>query len=84
MRKKIKITEAGLMGFFKSFFRAKADGNESEWLSSLRNKSPELADIWKDYDDNLSKDIAQQRQMMLKYGGDTKRIDDFQKKYGIK
>jgi hypothetical protein len=84
MRKKIKITEAGLMGFFKSFFRAKSDGKESEWLSSLRSKSPELADIWTDYDDKLSKDIAFQRQMMQKYGGDTKHLDDFQKKYGIK
>ena len=85
MRKKIKITEAGLMGFFKSFFRAKADGNESEWLSSLRSKSPELADIWQDYDDKLSKSTAWNRQMMMKYGGgDTKHLDDFQKKYGIK
>lgn len=84
MPKKIKITESGLMGFFKSFFRAKSDGKESEWISALRAKSPELADIWKDYDDELSKTTAWNRQMMLKYGGDTKNLDDFQKKYGIK
>ena len=47
MAKKIKITEAGISDFFKSFFRAKADGKEKAWLNSLNDKSPELADIWK-------------------------------------
>jgi hypothetical protein len=84
MSKKIKITEAGLSDFFKSFFRAKSDGKESEWLFSLRSKSPELADIWKDYDDTLSKNTNFQKKLMQKYGADTRYLDDFSKKFGVK
>ena len=54
MRKKILVREAGLVDFFKSFFQAKADGKESQWLQRLRKADPDLADIWKDYDDKLS------------------------------
>lgn len=84
MPKKIRVTEASLGNLFKSFFRAKSDGNESSWLSSLRDKSPELADIWKDYDNKLSQNTKFQQQLMKKYGVDTQYLDDFSKKFGIK
>ena len=53
MRKKILVRESGLMDFFKSFFQAKADGRESQWLQRLRKADPDLADVWSDYDDKL-------------------------------
>jgi hypothetical protein len=84
MAKKIKITEAGIADFFKSFFRAKADGKEKAWLNSLNDKSPELADIWKNYDDTVTKGLIVQKTAMEKLGLDSSHIDAFAKGRGIK
>ncbi len=84
MAKKIKITEAGIADFFKSFFRAKADGKEKAWLNSLNDKSPELADIWKNYDDAVTKGLRVQKAAMEKLGLDSSHIDAFAKGRGIK
>lgn len=80
MPKKIKLTEAGISDFFKSFFRAKADGKEKEWIDSLENKSPELADIWKDYDSLITKQMIARKQMMQKYGGESQYLANYLKK----
>jgi hypothetical protein len=84
MRKKILVKEAGLVDFFKSFFQAKADGRESQWLQKLRKADPDLADVWSDYDDKLSKSMYQQKAMLQKYGLDTSKVDSMIKKYGLK
>lgn len=84
MSKKILVKESGLMNFFKSFFKAKADGNESEWLQKLRKADPDLADIWADYDKSLSNSVKVQKAAMDKLGLDSSHIDAFSKKYGIK
>lgn len=84
MRKKILVKESGLLDFFKSFFQAKASGNESEWLKRLRKADPDLADVWSDYDDKLSKSMQQQKVMLQKYGLDTSKVDGMIKKYGLK
>jgi hypothetical protein len=84
MSKRILVKEAGLMNFFKSFFKAKADGNESEWLQKLRKADPKLADIWHDYDKSLSNDMKVQKAAMDRLGLDSSHIDDFTKQYGIK
>lgn len=84
MRKKILVREAGLMDFFKSFFQAKADGRESQWLQRLRKADPDLADIWKDYDDKLSTSMRNQQAMLKRYGADTTGVDNIIKKYGLK
>lgn len=83
-KKKILVKEAGLVDFFKSFFKAKSNGNESEWLGKLRKANPELADIWKDYDNSLSKSMWNQKRNMEKLGMDTTSIDTMIKKYGLK
>ena len=36
MSKKILVKESGIGNFFRSFFQAKADGRESDWLKRLR------------------------------------------------
>ena len=84
MPKKILVKEAGLIDFFKSFFNAKAQGKESEWLQRLRKADPDLADIWKDYDDKLSISMRNQQAMLKRYGADTTNVDNIIKKYGLK
>lgn len=62
MSKKILVKEAGLVDFFKSFFAAKSKGKESEWLQRLRKADPKLADVWKGYDDALSRSMWNQKE----------------------
>lgn len=84
MSKKILVKESGIANFFRSFFQAKADGRESDWLKRLRKADPNLADIWSDYDDKLSASMRWQQQMLRKSGGDTTDVDNIIKKYGLK
>ena len=72
------------MTFFKSFFKAKADNKESEWIQKLRKADPELADIWAKYDKTLSNSMRVQKAAMDDLGLDSSHIDAFTKKYGIK
>ena len=84
MSKRILVKEAGLIDFFKSFFKAKADNKESQWLAKLRKADPDLADIWSDYDKSLSKSMQTQRDILKRRGLDTSHIDTIIKKYGLK
>jgi hypothetical protein len=84
MPKKILVREAGLIDFFKSFFNAKANGRESEWLQRLRKADPDLADTWSDFDDSVSKSMYQQKRDLQSLGLDTSHIDKIIKKYGLK
>jgi hypothetical protein len=84
MSKRILVKEAGLMNFFKSFFKAKADNKESEWLKRLKKADPKLGDIWSDYDKALTKSMQTQKDILKRRGLDTSDIDDYVKKYGIK
>jgi len=67
MSRKILVTESGLMNFFKSFFKAKADNKESEWLQKLRRVDPKLADVWSDYDKSLSNSMRVQKQLWINW-----------------
>lgn len=84
MRKKILVKESGLMDFFKSFFQAKVDGRESQWLQRLRKADPDLADVWSDFDDKVSKSMYQQKRDLQSMGLDTSHIDKIIKQYGLK
>ena len=84
MSKRMLVKEAGLINFFKSFFQAKADGKESEWLQRLRKVDPKMADVWSDYDDTLSAATRQQKKDLESLGINTSHIDQYIKKYGIK
>lgn len=84
MRKKILVKESGVLDFFKSFFQAKADGRESQWIQRLRKADPDLADKWSDYDDKLSKSMQQQKRDLQSLGLDTTKVDAMIKKYGLK
>jgi len=50
----------------------------------LRKADPNLADVWKDYDDKLSANMRLQQQTLKKYGLDTSKVDSMIKKYGLK
>jgi hypothetical protein len=78
-KRRILVKEAGLMNFFKSFFNAKANNKESEWLTKLRKADPDLADIWSDYDKSMNKSMQTQRDILKRRGLDTSKIDDFLK-----
>jgi hypothetical protein len=84
MGKKILVKESGVLNFFKSFFQAKADGRESQWLQRLRKADPDLADKWSDYDDKLSQSMQQQKRDLQSLGLDTTKVDAMIKKYGLK
>jgi hypothetical protein len=84
MPKKVKITEAGISDFFKSFFRAKADGKEKAWIDTLEKKNSELAAIWKDYDDVVARNTKRSIERLKSIGADTSELDAFAKKYNIK
>jgi hypothetical protein len=79
MSKRILVKEAGIADFFKSFFKAKLDNKESQWLSKLRKADPKLADIWTDYDIAMNKSMQVQRDILKRRGLDTSKIDDFLK-----
>ena len=84
MRKKILVRESGLMDFFKSFFQAKVDGRESQWLQRLRKADSGLADVWSDFDDKVSQSMSSQKKRLQARGLDSSHIDKIIKKYGLK
>ena len=84
MSKRILVKEAGIADFFKSFFKAKANNKESEWLTRLRKADPKLADIWSDYDKALTKNMQVQKDAVRKLGLDASEVDAIIKKYGLK
>lgn len=79
MSKRILVKEAGVIDFFKSFFRAKADGKEKAWINNLEDKNAELADIWKDFDELITKNMADRKKMMQKYGGESQYLANYLK-----
>jgi hypothetical protein len=79
MSKRILVKEAGLMKFFQSFFNAKADNKESQWLAKLRKVDPDLADIWSDYDKSVTRQMINQKRNLEKLGIDASHVDDFLK-----
>ena len=84
MSKRILVKEAGIADFFRSFFKAKANNKESEWLTRLRKADPKLADVWSDYDKALTRNMSNQKRNLEKLGLDSSGVDAIIKKYGLK
>jgi hypothetical protein len=83
MSKRILVKEAGIADFFKSFFKAKANNKESEWLTRLRKADPKLADVWSDYDKALTRNMSNQKRNLEKLGLNSSGVDAIIKKYGL-
>jgi hypothetical protein len=75
------LSEGILDKFFSLFLKAKSQNKESGWLSRLRDKDPELADIWSQWDDDMDKVLASAKAMAKKRNLDTTDIDSVIKKY---
>ena len=84
MRKKILVKESGFKNFLKSFFKAKATDKESEWLKSVRAINPKVADNFADFDEKMTRNAQIEYNALKKLGLDTKVVDDFVEKYGVK
>ena len=52
------LNEGVLDKLFGLFLKAKSKGKESAWISRIREKDPELADLWGDWDDHMDKLLA--------------------------
>jgi hypothetical protein len=80
MSKRI-LSEGVLDKFFSLFLKAKADNKESKWLSRLREKDPELADIWHQWDNDMDKVLASAKALAKDKNLDSTEIDSVIKKY---
>jgi hypothetical protein len=75
------LSEGVLDKFFDLFLKAKSQNKESGWLSRLRDKDPELADIWADWDNDMNRVLASAKAMAKKRNLDSTEIDAVIKKY---
>lgn len=79
---KQRLVEINLFDkLFKSFLKSKVDNKESEFISKLRKKDPELANIYSDWNDKMNASIMKSKSVLQKLGKDTSHLDDFIKKY---
>lgn len=63
------------------FFKAKANGNEDQYISKIKHANPEVADAFADLDKQLVKNALHTKKILQGYGMDTSKVDDFLKKY---
>jgi hypothetical protein len=63
------------------FYQSQKDGRESELLSTLRKKDPEIADIYKDWYKKSAAVLQATKRALEKRGKDTSSIDALLKKY---
>jgi hypothetical protein len=75
------LSEGVLDKFFSLFLKAKSQNKESGWLSRLRDKDPELADIWSQWDDDMDKVLASAKSLAKAKNLDSTEIDSVIKKY---
>jgi hypothetical protein len=75
------LSEGVLDKFFDLFLKAKSQNKESGWLSRLRDKDPELADIWSKWDDDMNDILLATKAMAKNRNLDTTDIDSVIKKY---
>jgi hypothetical protein len=71
MSKKRMLVELGLFDkLASSFFKAKGNNSEAEWISKIRNTNPELANLWAKWDTDMNKALEIGRQGVEKFAKD--------------
>jgi hypothetical protein len=75
------LSEGVLDKFFSLFLKAKSQNKESGWLSRLRDKDPELADIWSQWDNDIDKVLDSAKSLAKAKNLDSTEIDSVIKKY---
>jgi hypothetical protein len=83
MSKKIIVKEAALGKFLQSFFIAKANGKDNEFINKLDKVSPKVAAMWDDLNNTINSDIAKQYRYLKSKGFDTSALDDYIKSNNI-
>lgn len=83
MSKKILIKEASLGKFLQSFFLAKANGKDNEFINKVDKVSPKVAAMWDDLNKTIDNDIAKQYRYLKSKGFDTSALDDYIKSNNI-
>jgi uncharacterized protein (UPF0335 family) len=83
MSKKILVKEAALGKFLQSFFIAKANGKDNEFINKLDKVSPKVAAMWDDLNNTINTDIAKQYRYLKSKGFDTSALDDYIKSNNI-
>jgi uncharacterized protein (UPF0335 family) len=83
MSKKILVKEAALGKFLQSFFIAKANGKDDEFINKLDKISPKVAAMWDDLNNTINTDIAEQYRYLKSKGFDTSALDDYIKSNNI-
>jgi hypothetical protein len=83
MSKKILVKEASLGKFLQSFFIAKANGKDDEFINKLDKVSPKVAAMWDDLNNTINSDIAKQYRYLKSKGFDTSALDDYIKSNNI-
>lgn len=83
MSKKILIKEASLGKFLQSFFLAKANGKDDEFINKVDKVSPKVAAMWDDLNKTIDNDIAKQYRYLKSKGFDTSALDDYIKSNNI-
>lgn len=83
MSKKIVVKEAALGKFLQSFFIAKANGKDNEFINKLDKVSPKVAAMWDDLNNTINTDIAKQYRYLKSKGFDTSALDDYIKSNNI-
>jgi hypothetical protein len=77
------LNENFLDKFFGLFIKAKSKGKEIPLISRIREKDPELADLWADWDETMDKILANAKKD-FEYGGKSekaKEVDALINKY---
>jgi hypothetical protein len=84
MSKKILVKEGALGKFLQSFFIAKANGKDDEFIDKIYDVSPEVAKMWDNLSNTIDSNVAKEYNWLKSRGYDTSYMDDFIKKHNIK
>jgi len=83
MPKRILVRESSFINFLKSFFKAKSDGKEDQWINSVKKQDANLGKVWQDYNDSVDQKWNTIYNVMKKRGIDTSDIENDMKKRGV-
>lgn len=83
MPKKILVKENSLSKFLQSFFIAKANGKDDEFLNKLNKVNPNIAKAWDDLNNTINTDVSRQYRWLKSKGYDTSDLDDYIKSHNI-
>jgi len=84
MPKKLRITEAGLIQLFKTWFSSKLKGKEETVYDKLVKANPEVGKAWKDLEQSIIDSLKITYNIRKKNGRDTSELESIAKKMGIK